>query len=248
MLYNRVVFILFFSVFSIFAASCSSSDKLPDDPAALYQEAQKYENDERYEEALRRYEDLKNRFPYSNYATQARLSIADCYYKQETYAEAQLSYQTFRELHPRHPRTDYVIFKTGMSYFQQLPSSIDRDISLANDAISSFDELQSKFPGSDHINEARENREKALRMLAEKEKYIADFYYIRNKWEPAFARYVALYEKFKGVAFEPIALSRAAICADKIGAVEERERYFTLLQDEHPQSSELVEAKRELLR
>lgn len=225
---------------------CSGTDELPDDPAVLFAEAQRYEKDERYEEALRRYNDLKNRFPYSNYAVRAKLSLADVYYKQESYAEAQLSYQTFRELHPRHPQTDYVIFQTGMSYFKQLPSTIDRDLTLAQDAIGSFEELERAFPKSSYLKEARERREEALKMLADKEKYIADFYFIRKKWEPAFERYESLYQKFKDVAHEPYALARAAISASKIGSREESQRYYDLLRTRFPQSSELEEAKREL--
>lgn len=235
-------------VIPLFFMACSGTDELPDDPAELFAEAQRYENDERYEEALRRYNDLKNRFPYSNYAVRAKLALGDVYYKQESFAEAQVSYQTFRELHPRHPQTDYVIFRTGMSYFQQLPSSIDRDLTLAHDAISSFDELKRAFPRSSHIKEAQEKRGEALRMLADKEKYIADFYFIRKKWESALERYESLYENYQEIAYEEIALSRAAISAHKYGAKDRADKFYELLKRKFPQSSELEEARKEMRR
>jgi outer membrane protein assembly factor BamD len=244
-MWNRLffVFLLFFSALHF---GCSGTSELPDDPAALFAEAQKYENDERYEEALRRYNDLKNRFPYSSYAVRAKLALADVYFKQESYAEAQLSYQTFREFHPRHPDTDYVIFQTGLSYFKQLPSSIDRDLTLAQDAIGSFEEIERLFPKSKHLKEARERREEALKMLADKEKDIADFYFIRKKWESALERYESLYDKFKDVAYESYALSRAAISAEKFGSPERADKYYNLLKNRFPQSPELEKAKEDL--
>ncbi len=247
-MFSRKLNYLALLVIPFIIAACSATDELPDDPAQLFSDAQRYENDERYEEALRRYNDLKNRFPYSNYAVRAKLSIADVYYKQESYAEAQVSYQTFRELHPRHPQTDYVIFRTGMSYFQQLPSSIDRDLTLSHDAISSFDELKKAFPRSTYVKEAEEKRSEALRMLADKEKYIADFYFIRKKWEAALSRYEALYENYREVAHEQIALSRAVISASRFGAKEQAHKYFEILKSRHPGSAEFDEARKELRR
>ena len=240
------LFFAFLISCSIFNFGCSGTSELPDDPAALFAEAQRYENDERYEEALRRYNDLKNRFPYSSYAVRAKLSLADVYYKQESYAEAQLSYQTFREFHPRHPQTDYVIYQTGMSYFKQLPSSIDRDLTLAEDAIASFEELERTFPKSSYLKESRERREEALKMLADKEKYIADFYFIRKKWESALERYKTLYERFKDVAYESYSLSRLAIAANKLGERDEAQKYYNLLKVRFPQSQELERAQEEL--
>src|SRR5690606_33276577 len=98
----------------------------------------------------------------SNWATRAELAIADVHFKDEAYPEAQVAYQTFKELHPRHPKIDYVTFRIGLSFFNQLPTTIDRDLTLAHDAIASFDELINEFPNSEFAKEAREKKAESL--------------------------------------------------------------------------------------
>ena len=232
-------------------AACNSADKVHDKPEHLYEEANEFEKAERYEEAIKRYTELKNRFPYSNFATKAKLSIADCYYKQESYPEAQISYQSFRELHPRHPQIDEVVYKIGMSYFKQLPDSIDRDLTLAKDAISHFDELIANFRSSRYVKEARESREAAMKMMAEKENYIGNFYFVRKNCLSALPRYITLVDQFQNIGgMEANALSRAVICANRLGRVEIQNRYWAILKKKYSRSSEFrseyLEAEREL--
>ena len=56
---------------------------------------------------------IKNKFPYSNYATEAQLKIADVYYMQESYGEAAVAYEAFRDLHPKHEKVPYAMFRIG---------------------------------------------------------------------------------------------------------------------------------------
>ena len=90
---------------------CSSSEKKATTPEGMLARAQEYEKDDRYEEAIRRYQEVRSKFPYSPQALEAELSVADVYYKQESYPESQTAYQTFRDLHPKHPKIAYVTFR-----------------------------------------------------------------------------------------------------------------------------------------
>lgn len=224
--------------------ACSSEEKKADTPEGLFALAQEYEKEERYEEAIKRYTDLKNRFPYSSMATKAELAVADIHFKEESYVEAQLSYTTFRELHPRHPQIDYVIFRTGLSYFNQLPETIDRDLTVANDAIGSFTELITNYGSSSHISEARQKREEAIKKLAEKEDYIGDFYFKRGYHESALPRYENLYKKYSGLGFDARALSRIVISAKKINDPAKAQKYFELLKEKYSQTSDYEEARK----
>lgn len=225
---------------------CSSTEKNSSTPEGAFEIAQDFENSDRFEEAIRRYSDIKNKFPYSNYATKSELAIADVYYKQESYAESQVSYQMFKDLHPTHPQIDYVQFRIGMSYFMQLPSSIDRDLSLANDAILQLNELIKKFPSSQYVTEAKEKRSAAIKMLAEKEEYIADFYFKRKIYDSALGRYEGLYTNYGGLGFESKALARAAICAAKIGDQPKAKKYADILFEKYPDNSEVSAVKKEI--
>lgn len=235
-----------FAVLSLGLAACTSIEKNSNTPEGAFAIAEEYDQGERYEEAIRRYTEVKNKFPYSNLATKAELAIADVYFKQESYAEAQVSYQMFKELHPTYASADYVQFRIGMSYFNQLPSTIDRDLTLANDAILNLSDLIKKYPNSTYLSEAKEKRTAAIKMLAEKEEYIADFYFKRKVFESALSRYEGLYSNFKGLGFDAKALSRASISAKRIGDDSKAKKYESILERDFPGTKELKDAEKEL--
>lgn len=234
------------SALGFFISGCSSIEKNSTTPEGAFAIAEEYDQGERYEEAIRRYTEVKNKFPYSNFATKAELAIADVYYKQESYAESQVAYQIFKDLHPTAPQADYVQFRIGMSYYNQLPSSIDRDLTTANDAIVNLSDLIKKYPDSQYVAEAKEKRSAAIKMLAEKEEYIADFYFKRKIFNSALSRYEGLYNNYRGLGFDAKALSRAFICAQKTGDHTKAKKYEALLEHDFPGSKELRDARKEV--
>lgn len=221
-------------------------DKNSDTAEGAYKIAKEYENDERYEEAIRRYGEIRNKYAQSNYALMSELAIADCHFKQESYIEAQFSYQNFKDLHPRHAQIDYVTYRIGLSYFNQLPSTIDRDLSIAKDAIKTFSEVLTKYPKSEYAKDAKDKKEAASKMLAEKEAYIADFYFKREDFQSALGRYENLYNKYNGQGYEALSLYRASYCAKKIGDETKLQKYLSLLENNYPKSDEADLARKEL--
>lgn len=205
--------------------------------------AKQLEDDERYEEALLQYRDVKNRFPYSKYATLAELQIAEIQFKKEAFVEAQGAYQLFKELHPKHPKVDYVTYKTGESIFMQLPSTIDRDLSVAPLAVREFDVLLRDFPNSPHAEAARKKRAETIEKLAQKELYIADFYYRTDEWQHAMVRYEKYLKEYPEHKKRPHAYFRAAMAAEKFGEDKKRNELFRTLIKNHPNSDEAGRAK-----
>ncbi len=229
---------------SLFITACSSVERNSNTPEGAFAIAEEFDKGERYEEAIRRYTEVKNKFPYSNFATKSELAIADVYYKQESYAEAQVAYQMFKDLHPTSQQADYVQFRLGMSYFNQLPATIDRDLSLANDTILNLTDLIKKYPNSQYVAEAKEKRTATVKMLGEKEEYIADFYFKREIYDSALGRYEGLYKNYGGLGFEKKALSRIVISAKKIEDTPKAEKYLKILATDFPGSSELKAAEK----
>lgn len=244
MKYSLVVLLFALSFSFQILTACSSDEKKADTPEGLFAIAQEYEKDERYEDAIRRYNDVKNKFPYSAMATKAELAIADVHFKEESYSEAQLSYVTFRELHPKHPQIDYVIFRIGLSYFNQLPETIDRDLSLANEAINYFNEVINTYPNSGHVGEAIEKRNQATKKLAEKEDYIGDFYFKREICESAIPRYENLMKKYPNQGFDSRALGRLVLCSKKINDSSKAQKYFQILKDKYSDTTDFTEARK----
>lgn len=241
---TKILKLLFiFTIFSLLAG-CASDEKNADTPEGAFKIAKEYEDAERFEIAIQKYMDVKNKFPYSSFATAAEMAVADVQYKRESYPEAQIAYQNFRDLHPKHPKIDYVIFRTGMSYFLQLPDTIDRDLSLAADAIYSFNEIIKSYPHSEHLREAKEKREQAYVMLAQKELYIADFYFKQKEYDSALARYEAAYKKYPGFGLDPRSLFGAIRSAQKLNDTAKQKAYSNLLISKFANSDEAQKLKK----
>ncbi len=244
---QRVIFavLLLFSASSMLSG-CSSDDKRSDVAEEAYKMAQDYEKEERFEEAIKRYQEVKNKFPYSKFATMAELSIADSYYKQESFPEAQVAYQSFKDLHPKHPQIDYVTFRLAMSFYSQLPETVDRDLTLSSRAMIFFDEMIQQYPNSEYAKESRDKKAATLKMLAGKEDYIAEFYFIRKKYDSSILRYENLLRKYSGLGFDAKALSRLAVAAAKISDPEKKNKYMAELKAKFPGSDELQFAEKEI--
>ncbi len=240
----RLFVILFFIQVLV---ACSSSDTIDtSSPEGAFKLAEKYEKDERFEEAIAQYNQLKNKHPYSKLATEAKLKIADIHFRREEFIEAQNAYQTFKEMHPSHARIDYVTFRLGLSFFKQLPTTIDRDLSVAERAILYFDEVRQSFPKSPYAREAAEDKQKAVKMLAEKELYIADFYFKRDRFESALGRYEQLLETYPNLGFDAQALYGAAISAHKIQDLGKAKSFYQRLTTQFKKSEEAEKARREI--
>lgn len=232
---------------SFAAAGCSSAEKIdPSTPEGAFKLAEELEKDERFEESVAKYTDVKNKHPYSRYAVLAELKVADVQYLRESYIEAQYAYQTFKDLHPKHPQIDYVTFRLGMSFFNQLPSTTDRDLSLADKAILYFDEVTTSYSGSQYAKEAAEKKAEAVRMQADKELYIANFYFKKKQYGSALGRYETILRNYANVSgFPQQALYGAAVSAKETGDRDKMARFVKSLLTQFPESSEATKAKSE---
>ncbi|MBK8202260.1 MAG: outer membrane protein assembly factor BamD [Bdellovibrionales bacterium] len=226
---------------------CSSTDKISSDtPEGAYEIGQKFEKDERYEEAIAQYQEVANKHPYNKLALDAKLRVADIQFKRENYIEAQTAYQMFKDFHPRHPRSDYVTYQLALSYFYQLPETIDRDLSIANKAILFFDEVVQSYSNGEFAPKAKDYKIKCLKMLADKELYIADFYFIRDQYGSALGRFEDLLEKYPALGYEARALYGASVSAHHLKDNSKFLKYYKMLVSQHSNSPEAQKIEREL--
>ena len=63
-----------------------------------------------YKEAIEDFQQLRDWYPFSKYATLAELKIADAHYQLEQYEEAIFAYEEFEKLHARNQAILYVIY------------------------------------------------------------------------------------------------------------------------------------------
>jgi outer membrane protein assembly factor BamD len=240
-----LLFIAFGSTAGLVACSSAPVGD-PNTPEGMFKIGEELEKDDRYEEAITKFNELKNKHPYSRYATDAELKVADIQYKKEAFIESQTSYQLFKDFHPKHPRSDYVTFQLAMSYYSQLPSTIDRDLTPAHKAIQSFNEVIHSYSTSPYVKESTEKRDECFKMLAEKEMYIANFYFIRDIYDSAQKRYENLLAQYPNRGFDDEALYKAGLSAVENGDKETANRHFNEVLEKHPNSNYASSAKRAL--
>lgn len=245
--FKSLIFAALFSMTAGALVGCSSAQTIDTStPEGAFKLAEKFEKDERYEEAIAEYTQVKNKHPYSKLATESELRIADIHFKRDEFVEAQNAYQVFKEMHPSHPMADFVTYRLGLSFYNQLPPTIDRDLSVAERAILYFDEVVQSYPKSQYVKDARDYKEKALTMLAEKENYIGHFYFIREHFESALGRYESLLDKYPGFGLDAKALYGAAVSAYKIKELNKAKNYYRKLVTDYKDSSEAQKARGEL--
>lgn len=245
-MFCRIAFykIALVTIYLLGTAACSSMSG-PDTSTAegAYQLGEKFEKDERYEEAIAQFNSVKNKHPYSKLAAEAELHVANIHYDREDFIEAQNSYQAFKELHPSHPRIDFVTFRLAMSFYSQLPTTIDRDLQLAARAIQYFDEVVNSHPTSEFVGQAKDYKAKSIKMLAEKEIYIADYYFKREKYGSALGRYEELLKAYPNQGFDTIALYGATASALESKENAKAKEYYDRLIGEFPNSDEASKAR-----
>ena len=179
---------LFALVFLLF--SCSTERPTGATEAEiLFKEAKDLISKSRYIQANEKLNSIRSQYPYSFYATPAELLQADVLFAQESYAEAAAAYILFRDFHPKHQEMGYVIFRISESFYQQLPATADRDLSAGMEAVKYYKELLQNYPNTDYVKDASARIEKIETMLAEKQLYIADFYFRTKDYEAAKSRY-----------------------------------------------------------
>jgi outer membrane protein assembly factor BamD len=237
----------FISLVVLVLLGCSSTEEInPNSAEGAYQLGERYRKAERYDDAILQFQNVKNKFPYSRLATEAELQIADINYERETYLEAQTAYQIFKELHPKHAKSAYVTYQLAMSYFQQLPKTIDRDLTLANQSILYFDEVITSYSTSEYVEKAKEKKVEALKRLGQKELYIAEFYFIRDMYDSALSRYEDLLKNYGNLGLDEEALYGAVVSASQIKDPRKRDFYFEKLVKNHPESTWTQKARQEL--
>lgn len=183
---NSIASLLLFFFFLSFFAGCASEETAGKTPAeVLYKDAQELVADKHYLQAIEYLNQLRSQHPYSYYATHAELLLADIYFLQENYIEAAAAYTLFRDLHPKHEKNAYVLFRIAESYYMQKPSSIDRDLDACYNAIKYYAELLQLYPKSEYTRDAMTKINEARQMIEDRERYIARFYFKTKEFAAA---------------------------------------------------------------
>lgn len=164
----------------------------------LYENGNDAMREKKYDEAAEYYTKIKDNYPFSPFAIEAELSLADAYFLNKDYPEAANAYQDFESLHPRNPAIPYVLYQLGMSHLNAF-ISIDRPVTQVQKGLDYFHRLRETYPGSEYAEKALVHMQECRRILAERELYIADVYWRTEKYGAAWQRYAYVKEHFSDI-------------------------------------------------
>jgi outer membrane protein assembly factor BamD len=168
--------------------------------------------DENYPEALKYFQFVKQKFPFSKFAVLAELAIADTQFARGNYTEAVDSYKSFIRLHPTHEKVEdgYAAFKVGECYYKDMPDDIwllppsyEKDQSAVSDALRELEDFRKKYPDSKYLKSAEPLLKEVLRRLVDHEVYIARFYLSRDHGRAAALRLEGAVRRYPGSGREP---------------------------------------------
>ena len=196
---NKIITILLLALL----AACAKEP--PFDPVEKFKEAEDKMQRFKYEDARKIYQEIQEKAPDRSYDADIMLRIADTYFGDEKYAEAQVEYQAFLNFHPVHRDSSYAQFQVGMCSLNEL-TTIDRDPSITRTALKEFQALLTKYPGSPYEDEAKKYIVICRERLAEYELYVGRFYHKKGAYQAAVGRLEKLLKDYPGSASEPEAL------------------------------------------
>lgn len=203
-------------------------------PEKQFAEGERLLSKDRFAEAVERFRILKSRFPYSKQAALATLRIGDAHYQEESFTEAASAYKVFRELYPKHEKAAYALYRIAESHFNEMPSTIDRDLDPAAEAIAAYNQLIKDYPNSEHAKDAAKKVHDLRGKLAEKENYVGNFYFKRELYESAAARYAFLIATYGEYGYNREGLYRLAFSYERMGEYQKANDALNRLDSDFP--------------
>lgn len=206
--------------------------------------------DEDYQEAIEYFKFVKNKFPYSSYATQADLYLADCQFGRERYLEAADTYENFIKLHPKNHKVPYALFKIAKSYFERIPSdfflfppSYELELKETRRAVKAIERYVDRFPKGKNASEAKKMLAKGKKLLAQRVWYIMNFNMKNEKYRGALWRAEQLIKQYPDAGFSEEALMVKAKSFLALGDQSSSRKTLEELLKSYPKGDHTDEAK-----
>lgn len=183
--------------------TAQTPDSYLDTVRLTYEAGEKALKNENYEDAIRSFEEVRTKYPYSKYAALSDLKLADTYFAQEKWLEAADAYDFYVRFHPRHEQNAYAWFQIAKSYFHAIPSdfflfpkSYMKDQTATREALEAVNRYLAEYPGDKNSEEAEKMRIHLRSQLAQRDLHVAEYYAKRNKIKGAQARFEHLAKQY----------------------------------------------------
>lgn len=183
------------------------SDEKKITPDGLYKRARKDLDANDYNSAIKIYEQLTARFPFSDEARQSRLDLIYAYYRAGEGESATDAAETFIRENPTHPRVDYAYYIEGLVDFERTPNVIEhlfradlseRPPSTARKSFAAFRKVVEQYPKSEYAHDSLQRMVYLRNRLASYEVHVARYYFKRGAYVAAAQRAKGAIEQYDG--------------------------------------------------
>ena len=143
-----------------------------------------------------------NTYPDSEYVARAKLAVGDSWYAEggsAGLAQAEIEYKDFITFFPNLPEAAEAQLKVANIHYRQMEKP-DRDFTHAKRAEEEYKQLIQQFPDSKLVPEAKQRLREVQEVLAEREFRIGRFYYVKESWPAAIARFKSLTDTYPSIA------------------------------------------------
>ncbi len=187
---------------------CRSTRDVPQsDPEVVYRRAHQALRSYDFNTAIRLYEALTARYPFTDQARQARLDLIYAYYRAGENESAIDAADQFIRENPTHPRVDYAWYIKGLVDFERTPNAIERLFGVdlterpptsARKAFDAFKTVVERYPRSEYAHDARQRMIYLRNRLADYEVHVAEYYMRRGAYVAAAKRAKQAIEQYDG--------------------------------------------------
>ncbi len=194
-------------------------------PEALYKKAHKSLDNYDFNGAIKTYEQLTARFPFTDEARQARLDLIYAYYRAGENESAIDAADTFIRENPTHPRVDYAWYIKGLVDFEHTPNAIEslfradltkRPPSNARKSFAAFKTVVEQYPKSEYAHDSLQRMVYLRDRLASYEVHVARFYFKRGSYVAAAQRAKGAIDQYDGAPAVREALEILIRCYDHL--------------------------------
>jgi len=170
-------------------------------PEALYARGASEFQDGYYKKAREYFTRLKDEHPLHSLAILAELGIADSFFTDKQYMEAENAYNEFLNMHPNNENIPYVLYQLGMCHYN-LKGTIDRDQTETIKARIEFERLITRFPDSKFSVAAGKLLRECKQEIAEQEFYVGRFYFKQKKYQAALGRFENIARNYANIGLD----------------------------------------------
>lgn len=216
--------------------SCASSDKAEEERVSvehLYNRGHKQLAKTKYKKAAETFEQVELEYPYSKWATEAKLMGAYAYYKNENYDDAIMALDRFIRFHPGNENIAYAYYLKAVCYFDQI-SDVNRDQGETAKALDALQQLVMRFPNTEYAADARRKIVYARGNLAGQEMEIGRYYLGQHNYLSALNRFSNVVNSYQDTDYIEEALYRQTEVYTILGLPGEAAKAHEVLKYNYP--------------